>query len=90
MPINRTRRAGFTLPEVLVTVAIVAILAAVVVPTVTNQISKGDDSNLTSNVASLRTGVTAFVADVRKFPSRLQHRLIQPITTDDDITGGDY
>lgn len=90
MPSNRTRRAGFTLPEVLVTVAIVAILAAVVVPTVTNQISKGDDSNLTSNVASLRTGITAFVSDVRKFPSRLQHLLNQPVATDDDITGGDY
>ena len=87
---NRASRAGFTLPEVLVTVAIVAILAAVVVPTVTNQISKGDDSNLTSNVASLRTGITAFVSDVRKFPSRLQHLLTQPIATDDDITGGDY
>ena len=34
MPINRTRRAGFTLPEVLVTVAIVAILAASIIPSV--------------------------------------------------------
>ena len=87
---HRAGRAGFTLPEVLVTVAIVAILAAVVVPTVTSQISKGDDSNLTSNVASLRTGITAFVSDVRKFPSRLQHLVVQPVATDDDITGGDY
>lgn len=87
---NRARRAGFTLPEVLVTVAIVAILAAVVVPTVTNQISKGDDSNVQSNIASLRTGVTAFVSDARKFPSRIQHLLVRPIATDDDIAGGDY
>lgn len=90
MMINRPRRAGFTLPEVLVTVAIVAVLAAVVVPTVTQQIGKGDDSNLTSNVASLRTGVTAFVSDVRKFPGRLQHLLTRPADTDDDITGNDY
>lgn len=87
---NRASRSGFTLPEVLVTVAIVAILAAVVVPTVTNQIGKGDDSNLTSNVASLRTSITAFVSDVRKFPSRVQHLMTQPVATDDDITGGDY
>jgi len=87
---HRTRRTGFTLPEVLVTVAIVAILAAIVVPTVTNQIGKGDDSNLATNVSSLRTGITAFVSDVRKFPSRLQHLLTLPISTDDDITGGDY
>lgn len=87
---QRSHRAGFTLPEVLVTVAIVAILAAVVVPTVTNQIGKGDDANIQSNVASLRTGITAFVSDARKFPSRLQHLLTQPIATDDDITGGDF
>lgn len=87
MPSTRRRRAGFTLPEVLVTVAIVAILAAVVVPTVTNQIGKGDDSNLTSNVASLRTGITAFVSDVRKFPSRLQHLLNQPIAADSALDG---
>ena len=82
---HRASRSGFTLPEVLVTVAIVAILAAVVVPTVTNQIGKGDDSNLTSNVASLRTGITAFVSDVRKFPSRVQHLMTQPVATDDEI-----
>lgn len=87
---HRIRRAGFTLPEVLVTVAIVAILAAVVVPTVTNQIGKGDDANIQSNVASLRTGITAYVSDVRRFPSRLQHLLVQPLDTAKDITGGDY
>lgn len=87
MSSNRTRQAGFTLPEVLVTVAIVAILAAVVVPTVTNQIGKGDDSNLTSNVSSLRTGITAFVSDVRKFPSRLQHLLNQPTAADSALDG---
>jgi prepilin-type N-terminal cleavage/methylation domain-containing protein len=84
---NRSRRAGFTLPEVLVTVAIVAILAAVVVPTVTNQIGKGDDANLTSNVSSMRTGITAFVSDVRKFPSRVQHLLVKPAAGDSALDG---
>lgn len=84
---NRPRRAGFTLPEVLVTVAIVAILAAVVVPTVTNQIGKGDDANIQSNVASLRTGITAFVSDARKFPSRLQHLLVRPAAADSALDG---
>ena len=85
---NRSSRTGFTLPEVLVTVAIVAVLAAIVVPTVTNQIGKGDDSNLTTNFTSLRTGVTAFVSDVRKFPGRLQNLVIAPTATDLDIAGG--
>lgn len=84
------RRRGFTLPEVLVTVAIVAVLAAIVVPTVTNQIGKGDDTNLATNVSSLRSSVTAFVSDVRKFPRRLQNLIEKPASTDDDVTGGDF
>ena len=87
---QRSRRSGFTLPEVLVTVAIVAVLAAIVVPTVTSQIGKGDDTNIATNVTSLRTGITAFVSDVRKFPSRIQHLQAKPGNTDDDVTGTDY
>jgi prepilin-type N-terminal cleavage/methylation domain-containing protein len=71
---NRSRRrSGFTLPEVLVTVAIVAVLAAVVVPTVTQQMGKADGPALASSIGSLRTSITAFVSDVRKFPMRLSH-----------------
>ena len=87
---KRSSRAAFTLAEVLVTVAIVAILAAVVVPAVTNQISKGDDSNISTNVTSLRTGITAYVSDVRKFPGRLQHLYEKPLATDLDVTGVAY
>jgi prepilin-type N-terminal cleavage/methylation domain-containing protein len=86
---QRSRRSGFTLPEVLVTVAIVAVLAAIVVPTVTSQIGKGDETNIATNVTSLRTGITAFVSDVRKFPSRIQHLLVAPAGTDSSLTG-DY
>ena len=87
---NRSSRAGFTLPEVLVTVAIVAILAAIVVPTVTNQISKGDDTNITTNVSSLQSAITAFVSDVRKFPSRLQQLHDKPASGDLDVTGAAF
>jgi prepilin-type N-terminal cleavage/methylation domain-containing protein len=84
------RKGGFTLPEVLVTVAIVAVLAAIVVPTVTNQLSKGDDANLPSNATSLRTAITAFVTDTRKFPGRLQHLQTPINNTDLDISGSQY
>jgi prepilin-type N-terminal cleavage/methylation domain-containing protein len=84
------KRSGFTLPEVLVTVAIVSVLAAIVVPTVTNQIGKGDDTNLQTNSASIRTGITAFVSDVRRFPGRIQHLLAAPIATDLDVAGNAY
>lgn len=80
------RRSGFTLPEVLVTVAIVAVLAAIVVPTVTSQLGKGDAPALSSSIGSLRTGITAFVSDVRKFPGRLSH-LSTAITAADSSLG---
>lgn len=80
------RRSGFTLPEVLVTVAIVAVLAAIVVPTVTSQLGKGDAPALQSSIGSLRTGITAFVSDVRKFPRRLSH-LGNSISASDSALG---
>ena len=82
---KRSRRSGFTLPEVLVTVAIVAVLAAVVVPTVTSQLGKGDAPALASSIGSLRTGVTAFVSDVRKFPRRLSHLTTAITSTDSSL-----
>lgn len=87
---SKRRKSGFTLPEVLVTVAIVAVLAAIVVPTVTNQISKGDDTNLPTNATSLRTAITAFVTDTRKFPGRLQHLMTAISNTDLDINAAQY
>ncbi len=87
---NRSNRTGFTLAEVLVTVAIVAILAAVVVPAVTNQITKGDEANIASTVGSLRTGITAFVTDTRKFPRRASDLFNAILSTDKDITVTDY
>jgi prepilin-type N-terminal cleavage/methylation domain-containing protein len=87
---NRSSRTGFTLAEVLVTVAIVAILAAVVVPAVTNQITKGDEANIASVVGSVRTGITAFVTDTRKFPGRVSDLFNAIASTDNDITVANY
>lgn len=68
---QRNRRGGFTLPEVLVTVAIVAVLAAMVVPAVTQQISKGDQGSFSGALTAVQTGITSYVADVRRFPGAL-------------------
>lgn len=87
---NRSSRTGFTLPEVLVTVAIVAVLAAIVIPTVTQQISKGDETSLVSSVQTTRSGLTAFVSDVRKFPDGLVDLYAKPAGTALDITGVAY
>ena len=84
------KRIGFTLPEVLVTVAIVSVLAAIVVPTVTSQIGKGDDARFATSITNVRTGITAFVSDTRKFPGRVSDLYNAIVTTDDDIFAADY
>lgn len=62
---------GFTLPEVLVTVAIIAVLASAVVPTVVNQLSKGDTPALQADLNSIRQAITSFTSDVRAYPSKM-------------------
>src|SRR5262249_10641835 len=66
-----SRRSGFTLPEVLVTVTIVAVLAAVMVPAVINQVSKGDSPAVGDDLGGLRTAITTLAADTRRFPGML-------------------
>lgn len=84
---NRTKRSGFTLPEVLVTVAIIAILAAAVVPAVTQQISKGEDGQFVSGVQGLQTAATSYVADVRRYPLFLSDLTEEPNTGDSTMSG---
>src|SRR5438270_5876627 len=67
---SSTRR-GFTLPEVLVTVTIVAVLAAVMVPAVINQVGKGDKPAIAEDFSAIRTAITTFAADTRHFPKSI-------------------
>ena len=88
---KNVRRRGFTLPEVLVTITIVAVLAAVVVPAVLNQVSKGDNAAVTQDLIAIRTAMTTFTSDTRKFPGRLTDLGTQTlVATDNDIDGADY
>jgi prepilin-type N-terminal cleavage/methylation domain-containing protein len=61
-------RGGFTLPEVLVTVALVSMLAAVVIPSVVGQITAGEGSKLTQGMSGVQTAVEQFASDVHRFP----------------------
>jgi len=76
----RQRRAAFTLPEVLVTITLIAALAAVVVPAVASQLKKGDPSRVGSDFTAIRGAVEQFLSDVRRYPASIQ-QLTAPITT---------
>jgi prepilin-type N-terminal cleavage/methylation domain-containing protein len=68
---RRYRRGGLTLPEVLVTLAIAATLAAVLLPALIGQISKGDAGRLSNDLVAVQTAIGAFTSDVRRFPKDL-------------------
>lgn len=81
---------GFTLVEVLVILAIIAVLAGVLVPVVTNQIRKAETGRVTSDLNGIRTGVEAFISDVKRYPNEIADLSSALDGTDEDINGDTY
>ena len=69
--VTRGRR-GFTLIETVVTVGIVATLAAVVVPQVVKQFDNVDPARLAEDLNNIRTGIEAFTVNVKSQPGDLE------------------
>lgn len=78
---TQTRRSGFTLPEILVTVTVIAVLAAAVVPAVTQYVNKGNTPASQQDIQQLQNAVTGFTADVRHYPGDLQQLVTQVVST---------
>src|SRR3954468_404802 len=75
---RRIARRGFTLGEVLVTVALIAVLAAVVIPAVGSQITKGDQGRVSSDLLTLRSAMEQFITDVRRYPNSVGQLVVKP------------
>lgn len=61
------RKSGFTLIELMVTVAIVAILAAIALPSYTDYVKRGKITKATSNLASMRAKLEQYFQDNRTY-----------------------
>lgn len=83
-------RPGFTLAEVLVVLAITAIMAAVLMPVLIKQFRKGDMGRVVGDISAVQTGVEAFAADVRRIPGDLTHLTTAISTSDADINTDAY
>lgn len=76
----RTRsRRGFSMAEILVALAIVAILSAVLLPSLNSHIGKSDASRVATDLTSIQVAAQSFVSDVHRFPSRIS-QLYTPVT----------
>jgi prepilin-type N-terminal cleavage/methylation domain-containing protein len=82
--LTKRSRSGFTLPEILVTVTVIAVLAAVVVPAVTQYASRGDAPSAKSDVLQISGAITGFASDLRFYPGDLR----QLSTKIDGVTTG--
>jgi len=65
------RRFGFTLVELMIVMAIIAILMSVAIPIYSRSISRSKESVLKNNLLSLRTVIDEYTYDKQKAPQTL-------------------
>lgn len=83
------KRRGFTLIETVVTVGIVAALAAVVYPQVVKQFDAADPARAAEDIVNIGTAVSSFGINVRPhFPSDIEDLANTPATTGDSTAEG--
>ena len=66
------RRRGFTLIELMVVMAVIAILVAIAVPIYSRSITRAKESVLRNNLFTMRTVIDEYTYDKQKAPQSLQ------------------
>lgn len=87
---KKRMKRGFSLAEILVAVAIVAVVAAVVIPSIGGQLTKGDAARVNNDLINVRSGIEQYLADVRRYPSAMVQLQTKPVPADTGIAGGVY
>ena len=81
----RAHKRGFSLGEVLIAVAIIAVLAAVTVPVVFNKTRSSQVAALSQTMVGLSQGIAEFKRATTRYPKLLSSLTTQPLATDLDI-----
>jgi prepilin-type N-terminal cleavage/methylation domain-containing protein len=84
------QKQGFTLAEILVAIALIAVVSAIVIPSIGGQLRTGDESRVQQDLTSLRAAAEQFLADVRRYPNSVGQLAVKPATTESGLTGGVY
>lgn len=84
---RRSRRAGFTLIEVLIVIVIVAILAATLVPQFSSSAMDAKESSLRADLKSLRTQIGVYMLDHNGQPPAILSGGLPQLTSATDANG---
>jgi general secretion pathway protein G len=68
---KRPRRQGFTLIELIVVMAIIALLASIVAPRYYRSVDSARDASLRTSLNVMRDAIDKFVADKDRYPDSL-------------------
>jgi general secretion pathway protein G len=89
-PAHRRRQPGFTLIELIVVMAIVALLVSIAAPRYLHSIDRARESSLRSSLQVMRQAIDQFAADQGRYPDSLQElvdrRYLRQLP-DDPLTG---
>jgi general secretion pathway protein G len=77
------RRRGFTLPEILTSMALIAVLASVTVPAVRGRMEDGYEDAVIQEFQSLSSAITAYRRDVGHYPPTLAYLSAMPANARD-------
>jgi prepilin-type N-terminal cleavage/methylation domain-containing protein len=80
-------RQAFTMLEILVALAIMALLAAVLYPTVGAQLRQGQSTALANQLDNLRQAIANYRQNVQRFPNLLTQLTTQPVAGALDLCG---
>ncbi len=80
------RRAGFTLIETIVTVGLIAVLAAFVIPSVIQKAGAGDPVKVQNDLNTVRTAIETFATDTKAgFPHQISLLTSKPVAATDHL-----
>ena len=72
------RQAGFTLIELMITMVVLAIIAAIAIPSYTDYIRRGKIPEATSGLQAMKTKMEQYFQDNRNYPTNGTPCVIQP------------
>jgi type II secretion system protein G len=81
------RRVGFTLIEVLIVVALMAVLAAVIIPQFSDSTTDAKRSTLEYNLRTLRQQIQVYRIDHNGLYPELKNKALEQLTTKTDVEG---